>query len=576
MKKSSFFIKLFFAHLFIIFILAVLIYFFSFKVIKNYYIKNLSVSLNNICLSLEPSIQRFFTDKNVKKIDPFVKQIGKKLKTRITIISTNGKVLGDSEKNPAEMENHKYRIEVQAALHGNMGKSLRFSKTIQQEMLYVAIPMKYNEKIIGIIRSSLFFKDISKLLHEMKIQILKIVFAITLIALFLSILFSKTVTNPLKKLVSAAKKIADGDFNTKIFLKNRGEFKRLADTFNAMTEKVSSLFSELTYEKNELKGILSSIKEGLFVINKEGRIINYNNRLQKITGIDNLKNKFYWEIFPKRKFLNLVKDSLIHRNNSIREIKLFNKIFLCSTANINSRNEIVFVLYDITEIKELENIKKDFIINVSHELKTPLTAIKGFSETLAEDENNSEKLHYLHIIQRHTNRMINIVNDLILLSKIESETDNYEFSKVNLIDIIKDAIVLFTDKASYKKIKIDLGTNSKKIIINGDKFKLEQLFINLIDNAIKYTDNGKIVINIKQTEKSVHIEISDTGIGIPEKDLNRIFERFYVVNKARTRESGGTGLGLSIVKHIVQLHKGKIIINSKINEGTMVKIIFYK
>ena len=225
-------------------------------------------------------------------------------------------------------------------------------------------------------------------------------------------------------------------------------------------------------------------------------------------------------------------------------------------------------LYDITTIKNLEKTKKDFVSNVSHELRTPLTAIKGFVETLQDTNSDDKNKHYLNIISRHTDRVIRIVNDLLLLSKLEGAPGNLELEKVNLKNLIENILKIFEQSLKEKKLALKFNASNSLPIINADPFKLEQVFINLIDNAIKYTERGEIAISLNSYNETVTIEIQDTGICIPQEHLSRIFERFYVVDSSRSRKLGGTGLGLSIVKHIVLLHNGKIDVKNIPGVGT--------
>jgi len=232
------------------------------------------------------------------------------------------------------------------------------------------------------------------------------------------------------------------------------------------------------------------------------------------------------------------------------------------------KNEVIILLHDISELNKLETIKKDFVINVSHELRTPLTAMKGFSETLLDELKDDETKRYAEIINRHTNRLIRIVNDLLLLSELEQTNNNILFEKIKISEIINNVYNLFLQKSNDKNIEMDKSIENPERIIEIDTFRFEQLLVNLIDNAFKYTDSGKISIISKEFNNNQVFCIQDTGVGIPDGDKDRIFERFYTVDKSRSRRVGGTGLGLSIVKHIVLLHKGKIEIESELNKGT--------
>jgi two-component system phosphate regulon sensor histidine kinase PhoR len=263
-----------------------------------------------------------------------------------------------------------------------------------------------------------------------------------------------------------------------------------------------------------------------------------------------------------------MKEARSKQNSIVDELELNNRIFLYSATFCSNNKDIVVTLHDITKIKNLEKTKKDFATNVSHELRTPLTAIKGFVETLQEANNDEENVHYLDIISRHTDRVIRIVNDLLLLSKLEGTPDNLELEKVNLNILMENILKIFEQSLEEKNLALKFNTDNNLPIIQADPFKLEQVFINLIDNAIKYTERGEIVITLSRNNETVIIEIQDTGICIPQEHLSRIFERFYVVDSSRSRKLGGTGLGLSIVKHIVNLHNGKIDVKNIPGSGT--------
>jgi len=567
MKKQSFFFKIFFGYFFIIILIFFLLFFLSFGIINDNYIKTLSKNLKNINKILEMKILPLIEKNSVNDIDRLVKKNGKEIKVRITVITTNGVILGDSEKDPKKMENHKLRPEIKKALKGIIGSSIRFSRTVRAEMLYVASPIKLNNKVVGIIRTSLYLKDINKLLYGLKIKILQVAIIAIIISLFGSIFFARNLSHPIKELVGFASRVGDGDFDTKILSNRKDEIKDLAESFNYMTSKIKKLFAELTAEKEELNSIIYSIKEGLVVIDKQGKIIIANDQFTKIANSRDILGQVYWEILRNNELDSLIKEVIKKRTNLNSVIKIRNRDYLCSFSPL-SVNSVIIIFYDITEKKEIEKIKKDFVSNVSHELKTPLTAIKGFVENLLLLEKNKDKKHYLEIVSKNTERLINIVNDLMVLSELEKNRDFINKEKVDIVKVIKSVLTIFEKKIKEKNLYIKIDLNGNIPLIEGDSYKIEEMFINLIDNGIKYTEKGGITISIKKEGEFLKIFVQDTGIGIPNKDIPRIFERFYVVDKSRSRKLGGTGLGLSIVKHIVMNHNGKIEVESEVNKGT--------
>ncbi|MBO8152144.1 MAG: HAMP domain-containing protein [Candidatus Marinimicrobia bacterium] len=567
--KRSIFYKLIGINFLLILFLSSLILIISFNTIKNHYIATLASELEDIAYSLSYKILPLFDESNSGKMDLLVKEIGRSIKPRITIIEIDGRVLADSKKDPFSMENHRDRPEVRVALNGGIGKSLRFSATVQENMLYVAVPAVKEGKIVGVIRVSLFVKDIDALLRNLRGKILKITGIIVAIFLVLSIFFSIRVSKDIKTLVKASERMAKGDFNTKIFLNRKDEFGKLALSFNKMAEELKGLFDTLDTKQKELEGIISSLKEGLLVIDKEGEIILSNKSFENVIGKEEIKGKYYWEVIPSSELIELLRKVLKNKNkkNVRGEIAIGKNIFLCSISSIHAREEWVTVLHDITELRKLETVRKDFVANVSHELRTPLTAIKGGVETL-EDQIPGEAKEYLDIIKKHTERIINIVEDLLTLAELEEKDLSSEFKKVNVIDVARNVYKIYKQKAGEKGIDLKFQATDSPIEITGDGFKLEQMFINLVDNAIKYTEKGYVIISIEKINRKVKITVEDSGIGIPKKHLDRIFERFYVVDKSRSRKLGGTGLGLSIVKHVVNLHNGEINVESLPEKGT--------
>jgi len=270
----------------------------------------------------------------------------------------------------------------------------------------------------------------------------------------------------------------------------------------------------------------------------------------------------------------LIKKTLETKNGVTYEIKFNNKDYLISTVYIPARKEVSITFHDITEMKKLNELKREFVTNASHELKTPLTSLKGYLETMNNESGlSAEQKRYLQIMFRNTDRMINLVNDLLLLSELEQKS-YLQLEQVDLSEPVNNAVMLFQEKALSKNITIENNLKSAEIMIKGDYFKLEQVFINLIDNALKYSESGVIKISAKNEQGKVFVKVSDCGIGIPDETKDRVFERFFVVDKSRSRESGGTGLGLSIVKHIIQSHGGSIFIEDNKPQGSVFKITF--
>jgi two-component system, OmpR family, phosphate regulon sensor histidine kinase PhoR len=565
--KHSIFSKIFGSYVLIVFLLSALILFFSFRVFKNFYISSITDELKLLGNALEPEVTPFLEEKRFQALDALVKDLGRKIKTRITIIDPQGVVLADSQRDPKLMENHRNRPEIIQALTNGVGSFSRYSTTIKEDMLYVALPVRENGKTVGIVRLSVLLKDLHSLLAILQKEILKSELIIMVICLLGAFIFLKSLTRPIKKLNIAFQKVASGDFETKVFLKRNDEVKQLAESFNLMTDQIKTLFEELSFQKDNLNSIFASIQEGFAVLDDKGRIILSNESFKKITQNKLVDGKLYWEVIRDVKFGELVKKVRENKSNLSEEIELSGKFYLSSATFLALREQIVIVFSDITETKNMEKIKRDFVVNVSHELRTPLTAIKGFAETLEEEVDENAKT-YAEVIKRNTDRLINIVQDLLLLSELEEKGSKLEIDNVNLKHLADNVIRIFKSRLTEKGLDFQLSVENGVSVIKGDSFKLEQMLINLLDNAIKYTEKGKIVLALKRKNGTVEIVVEDTGIGIPQEHLARIFERFYVVDKSRSKKLGGTGLGLSIVKHIVLSHKGTIAVESSLTKGT--------
>ena len=591
LRKNSIFYKIFFGCFltasFVLF--SIIIY--SLGSIRNQYLESVTNDLMNIGISTKYLIRPYLESGNYDGMDSFIKKIGGELKARITIVNQEGTVLADSEGIPSGMENHKDRPEIMQALRGDIGRSERLSATLKQQMLYIALPVEKEGNVSVVIRSSLPLKGINDLLNHIRERFVIAGCILIFLSFLVAFIISRSYLIPLGYLLDAFKDVSKGHFESRIFLKNEDEFKEIAERFNEMVSYLKTLFTELNNQKGEILAIINSIQEGLLVLDKNGKILLSNSSLMKIIKKEDIEGKYYWEVIRESSFDEIVNLIKSEKESLASELEAYNKTFLCTMSFIPSNEEIVIVWHDVTNIKNLEKLKKDFVVNVSHELKTPLTAIKGFVETLEEgildsgvhnsgliketnNEFTSDFARYIEIIKRHTARLINIVNDLLLLSDLEDAKNKVEFEPVAINETIENTARIFEKLTREKGLQIIIDLSQDIPPVQGDAFKLEQLFINLIDNAIKYTEKGSVAVRTSYKDKNIIVVVEDTGIGIPENEISRIFERFYVVDKSRSRKMGGTGLGLSIVKHIVLLHNGNISVESSTGHGTKFIITF--
>jgi two-component system phosphate regulon sensor histidine kinase PhoR len=572
--------KLFLTYIGIVIICTVTVSIFVTVSLKNYYLRSLASNLKSNAQLVKDIVKQDLTFGNLSNIDSQSKILGKEIATRITIIDKQGIVLGDSEEDPVRMENHADRPEIKQALAGKTGTSLRYSNTLKMDMMYLAIPIFENGQVIGVTRLSLPLTEV-----ETKIAYIhKMIFLGALLALFVTLgiglLVARMITKPLREMTSLAKDITSGDFTRKINIRSKDEIGQLAQTFNQMAEELKTKIQTITEDRNEIRAVLTSVIEGVLAIDRNEKVILFNSALEKIFGLSKAQviGKFFWEVIRNNELNNLLRETMEKNKLKRKELTLFfpegEKVFRVHALPIKGEEDIsgvVAVLHDITELKRLERMRIEFVANVSHELRTPLTSIKGFVETLRDgaidDPKNSRR--FLNIIETHTERLNNLINDLLELSKIESKEIKMEFQSVNLRELVDVVVSNFKGAIEQKghKVVIDIPFDLTQVEV--DPEKIEQVFTNLLDNAIKFTpQNGKICIRAVDKGKDIQIEVSDTGIGIPQEHLGRLFERFYRVDKARSRELGGTGLGLSIVKHIIQAHGGKVGVESEFGKGS--------
>jgi len=565
--KKSVFVKIFAGYALLACLIAGAVFFLSFRIARQQYEKTLGAELEKLCTALVIPVAPLVEQHRAAELEAMLKNLGASLETRITVIDPEGVVIADSERDPAGMESHLTRPEVLMALHGASGSSQRYSATVQEDMLYAAVPMRKGAAISGVLRASLFMHGIERMLGDFTGNILYVASIILAIGLLVSFIISRRLTLPIRKLSAAAKRIAVGDFSARVFIDNSDEFRELADSFNTMTEKIRGLFQEVSFQKEELTNIISSMNEALLVLDGDGRITLVNEALRRMLPGQPLEGRFYWEVIRAPELGDNIKEVRSGKQRHIAEVTHGPATFLCSASLLGNNRGILLVLLDVSEMKSLERMKKDFVVNVSHELRTPLTAIKGFVETLLEEESQGASRRYLEIIGRHTDRLIHITKDLMALARLERE-EQPDLQPLNLRELLDQVLLLYEEKLRAKQLYLRLDLSDGMPALRADPVMLEQLFINLLDNALKYTEQGGITILARRDGEHAEIKVSDTGIGIPPGHLPRIFERFYVVDKSRSRTLGGTGLGLSIVKHIVLLHGGTIDAASTPGQGS--------
>lgn len=566
MKSLSW--KIFIGFLLVIFLFTGLILYFSFGTVKEHYLK---VTINNIKIQtrlVAENIERLLNTDDLDKIRSYVIETERNTGLRITVFDFNGKIMADSKINPELVENQLEKKDVKELLLNNNDNE-EFYHYNDEDFLNISTSVTTLSNNRYIVRTSIYLSDINSITILLRQDILLITGFIILFSLIFVMFFSLKVIKPIRELSKASRKVALGDFDIKVFIPGFDELSNLARNFNQMTDKLKDYFVLAKSQQEQYLTLIASLQSGLIVLDKQDKILLHNKSFETICKTSLVRDRFFWELITPIEFGDLIKSVAKKKKHITKEIDFNNQSYLCSADYIESKNEIVVLFHNITEIKKLENVKRDFVVNVTHELRTPLTAIKGFIETIEDDMGvDSDITPYVEIIKRHTERLINIVQDLLTLSEVEQKSSHIEVAMSDIKLLFDNMLRIFEQKVSIKGINLISEIEPGLSIVELDPFRIEQVLINLIDNAIKYTDEGYVRMSASRKGHFVEIIIEDTGVGIPKEHHSRLFERFYTVDKSRSRKVGGTGLGLSIVKHIVQLHNGEIFVESGTGLGT--------
>lgn len=535
-------------------------------------------------LASQVQLARLLVTSDRKSTSPqkLAESIGSATNARVTLIAPDGTVTGDSDvgqERLAQMENHLQRSEVQEALKSGSGSAVRYSDTLRTSMLYSAMPYGRGAPE-GVIRLAMPLEYLTSTRSALYGVVGGSTVVTILIALMFTYLLSNLTLRPLRKMAAAAALIGHGGSRTKIPVRSNDEIGRLATVLNDMSERIDDQVHRLSTETQRLDTILRSMGEGIMVTAPDGSITLVNPAFRRLFSIPgDFEGKKLVEISRHPVLLEAFNDlGQPGVNELVREISLppddqtlFTHWVPLDVDGI--RQGIVAVFHDITDLKKAENMRRDFVANVSHELRTPVTVIKGYAETLLDGVLQSDPVRahrFVEIIASHSERLTSLINDILTLSSLESKATRLELNPLNISTTIGKACMLLQESAAQKNISLVNESDSSVPRIMADSGRIEQVVVNLLENAIKYTPAGGTVrLFTEETGDFVKVSIADTGIGIPFKDLPRIFERFYRVDEARTRDQGGTGLGLAIVKHIVQLHGGEVSVTSEPGKGSI-------
>lgn len=555
-----------------------------------FYIDRLKGEIRERALLIEPTITTLSRGED-QPLQDFVRQTGRRAATRITVIDGNGRVLADSNEDHALMDNHSKRPEVEPALAGETGFSLRHSRTLGESMLYAAIPIKLGaDRHQGALRLAIAITPVETMLGDLHRQMLGIGVAVTVLAALLSLYSARRISRPLEEMKRGAEQLTKGRIDQLVRIDSAHmsvEMAGLAASINKMAEQINRRIRIIIQQRNELEAVFSSMADSVVAIDADKKVIRMN---QAATGLfvlpsEVVKGKPVEGVIRNAYLLEMIECTLRHNLPQEQKVTLFNgadPIILEVHAvplrdEDNSSMGVLLVMNDLTKLNRLETVRQDFVANVSHELKTPITAIKGYVETLLDgalDDQDTAR-RFLGIVVRQANRLDAIVDDLLTLSRIEDRENKEEIRLVagEVGPVLESAMQTCAVHADEKDIILQVEYDEPlRAPINQPL--LEQAVINLLNNAIAYSPQGSLVTlrgqggTTMQGERQVHLSVIDNGPGIAREHLPRLFERFYRCDRARSREQGGTGLGLAIVKHIAHIHHGAVEVESTPGKGS--------
>lgn len=546
--------------------------------LRGFYLERTGEALEIRGRLIERQVKDFIAAGEMGSLDSLCKHFGRIGAARITVILPSGRVVGDSDEYPAGMNDHADRPEVIAALDGGSGTALRYSHTVGQEMMYLALPLEQDGRTVGVLRAAMPVTAVNEVLRGLYWKVALGALVVLAVMFAVNLWNFRRISRPLEQLRNGAEMFARGEFDRRLVSSGIRELDDLADSLNRMASMLNERITEITSQRNELESLLSGMLEGVIVTDREQRILRLNRAAGKLFGAtpEQARGRILHEVIRNsdlQRFIASLPESDSPAEGEV-EIHIGETRYLQAHGTflpINGDFNILIVLNDVTRIRRLENIRRDFVANVSHELKTPITSIKGFVETLLGGAMKTAELErFLRIILKHADRLNSIIEDILDLSRIEQESEKSEVALelIRLRPVIGSAIQACRLKAESKALEISLDCPDD-LQAWANSHLLELALVNLLDNAIKYSDSGsRVEIEVSLSDNGPEIRVRDYGPGIEKKHLDRLFERFYRVDKARSRHLGGTGLGLSIVKHICQVHNGRVSVRSEPGTGS--------
>ncbi|EIM1882924.1 PAS domain-containing protein [Listeria monocytogenes] len=573
------------------FVVMVIVGIFSGELMKSTYLNMKENQLEDDAKILlqTTNMENLDLDKDAATIQKSLNPLGEDIDARITVIDSKGDVVADTKKDPEKLDNHMNRPEVTDILKKgeSVGISIRESDSLGYSMLYVAVPVKHQSKTDGVLRISISLESVDAAVAKLWGN-LALIFGIALVIIAaISVFIARKITRPVREIIEVSTDLANHKYDSRIHGKISGELQDLSISVNTLAESLETQMFEIKQNEQRLNAIVQNLVSGVMLINVDKQVIMTNRTMYQILGETEITGKPFYEVIKSFALSQLIEGTFETKTIQQKEIILYfprEMILDASVSPILGENGeitgIILLLHDITQIRHLENVRSEFVTNVSHELKTPVTALKGFAETLLDGAMYDEMLlkKFLTIIKEESDRLHRLIMDILALSRIEQNPVPENVELVEVDEVIEQSARTIFEMATEKNIQVTIPEKtSESVMIETDRDKLQQILINLLSNAINYTPvDGKVEVKLIEQEAEVIIEVTDNGIGIPAKDIDRVFERFYRVDKARSRHSGGTGLGLSIVKHLVENCGGRIEVESQEEVGSTFRVTLPK
>jgi two-component system, OmpR family, phosphate regulon sensor histidine kinase PhoR len=574
--KRKIFRRIFLLYAVVMVLAALLTEFYVTDTVRENYLDSLRKNL-----AIQISLVAGRIDFTMPDIDAFCRQLKEKTGARVTVVRADGTVIGDSDTDSSQMENHAHRPEIEQSLLYDSGSSIRHSHTLGYDFLYVAKRVMKNGDIAGFVRFAIPLKEVDTSVDVVRMNIILVVILVLLATGIFSVWQIDHLRRLLHQIAEFSRSLARGEIDKRLFLKNAGEFTEISENLTTMSAELQDMIGRNEEERKRLNEILKSVPDALLIIDARGIILLASTSSREFFGDVGFAGKQFLEAVRSYEFSDLmdeVRQKLVPGTAEFRLDHPEEKYLSVKVSPLFRKDRelsgFIAIFHDITQMKKLEQIRKDFVANVSHEIKTPITAIQGFADTLLDGaiEDRENAVRFLRTIKANSERMNSLADDLMMISKIELGVIGVEKTDVDVEDAMKSVIATLNEKAAGKHLVLTTSVHPALRKVSADRNRLIQILTNLIDNAIKFTESGGVTVGSAEEGKRGYLFVEDTGMGVPKRHLPRLGERFYRVDPARSRKLGGTGLGLAIVKHLVKAHGWEMKIESVEGKGTTVKI----